>query len=253
MAPRVAILTVGDEILTGDIANTNARWLARELEKLGMRVRIIATVSDERESIAAFVRWGSRENDAVIVTGGLGGTPDDVTRTAIADAFGVERKLDRALAAELERAGGHAAVFAHEWAYLPRGSRVLGRVPGGAPAFAVRNVYALAGVPAEMRASFRAIRAELSTGTVRGTWRKTYPITEDQILALLRDLNEQHADVAVGSYPTYGASGPEVEVVLRAWQDEALAAAAAHLEQELAGRGIRATDVPSARRTKAPS
>src|SRR6266540_618369 len=102
MAPRVAILTVGDELLTGDIANTNARWLARELEKLGMRVRIIATVSDERESIAAFVRWGSRENDAVIVTGGLGGTPDDVTRTAIADAFGVERKLDRALAAELE-------------------------------------------------------------------------------------------------------------------------------------------------------
>src|SRR6266536_2185801 len=113
--PHAAIVTVGDELLCGDIANANGTWLARELEGLGVRVRIIATLPDDRESIASFVRWARTDNDVVVVTGGLGTTPDDVTRDSVADAFGVERALDEGLAAELTEAGGHAAAFASEW------------------------------------------------------------------------------------------------------------------------------------------
>jgi molybdenum cofactor synthesis domain-containing protein len=233
-----AILTVGDELLCGDVSNTNARWLARELEALGLLVRIIGTVGDDRESIALFVRWGSRETDAVVVTGGLGATPDDVTRDGVADAFGVPRQVVPKLAAELEAAGGHAAALAHEWANLPEGSRVLARIAGGAPAFAIANVYVLAGAPAEMRASFRAIRAELMTGTPRETWRRRYVVTEDQILRTLDYLDRSHPHVVVGSYPNYGPRGPEVEVVLRGSERDLVAAAAVDLESAFAAEGV---------------
>src|SRR5579862_8394485 len=73
---RAAILTIGNEVVSGDVPNTNAVWLAQRLETLGVRVVLAAAVPDEIEAIAAFVK---RERDAVdnlIVTGGLGGTPD---------------------------------------------------------------------------------------------------------------------------------------------------------------------------------
>src|SRR6266536_27558 len=235
--PHAAIVTVGDELLCGDIANANGTWLARELEGLGVRVRIIATLPDDRESIASFVRWARTDNDVVVVTGGLGTTPDDVTRDSVADAFVVERTLDEGLAAELTEAGGHAAAFASEWCRLPDGSRLLGRASGGAPAFAIGNVYVLAGLPAEMKATFATIRTELRAGPARHTWRRTYRTTEDQIGTVLVDLQRRHEDVSVGSYPRFGPQGGEVELVLRAATPGALTAAAGAVEAALADRG----------------
>ena len=101
---EVALLTVGDELLAGDTVNTNATWLAERLSERGVTVARILTIPDERALIAEWVRTYSDEFDAVIVTGGLGGTPDDVTIDAVADAF--DRDLvvsEQALAAVEER------------------------------------------------------------------------------------------------------------------------------------------------------
>jgi molybdenum cofactor synthesis domain-containing protein len=233
-----AIVTVGDELLLGEVQNTNSRWLGRELERLGVTVQLIATLPDDRTSVARFLAWAQRSHDCVLVTGGLGPTPDDVTRDAVADAFGVGRRLHPVLARELEASGGHGAIFAPEWARLPDGSRVLHRSPGGAPAFAVGNVYALAGLPAEMRATFKSIREELRAGTPRPTWRRRYATTEDRIAPLLGELTARYSSVAVGSYPRFGARGPEVELVLRCAEEHEMTKAAARLEEGLSARGI---------------
>ena len=82
-----AILTIGNEIVSGDTENTNASWLARRLESLGVAVRLIAALPDEIDAIATFVRREAPLVDHLLVTGGLGGTPDDLTREAIAAAF----------------------------------------------------------------------------------------------------------------------------------------------------------------------
>ena len=89
MAGRVtaSIITIGNELLAGDTVNTNAAWLARQLEELGVGVTLMASLPDEVERIAEFVRTEAQRADLVIVTGGLGGTPDDVTREAMAAAF----------------------------------------------------------------------------------------------------------------------------------------------------------------------
>src|SRR4029078_5444991 len=89
MAGRVtaSIVTIGNELLSGDTVNTNASWLAHELEELGATVTLMASLPDEIDRIAAFVRTEAERADVVLVTGGLGGTPDDVTREAMAQAL----------------------------------------------------------------------------------------------------------------------------------------------------------------------
>ena len=70
-----AILTIGNEIVSGDTENTNASWLARRLAPLGVEVRLIAALPDEIDEIAGFVRERAPAVDFLLVTGGLGGTP----------------------------------------------------------------------------------------------------------------------------------------------------------------------------------
>src|SRR5690348_13216665 len=100
MAAQTAlILTVGNELTSGDVENTNASWLARRLEALGIQVRLMASVTDEVGAISSFLRQHRHDTTHVFVTGGLGGTPDDVTREGVAAAFGIGCALDERAAA----------------------------------------------------------------------------------------------------------------------------------------------------------
>src|SRR5687768_3695123 len=77
--PSAAVLTIGNELVSGDVENTNGSWLATRLERLGVAVQLIAAVPDDVDRVASFVRTNAPTFDVLIVTGGLGGTPDDVT------------------------------------------------------------------------------------------------------------------------------------------------------------------------------
>jgi len=79
-----SILTIGNELVSGDVPNTNASWLARRLAPLGVAVRLTAAIPDEIDTVADFVRGEAPRVDFLLVTGGLGGTPDDLTREATA-------------------------------------------------------------------------------------------------------------------------------------------------------------------------
>src|SRR3954469_9340193 len=142
------IITVGDELTSGDVENTNASWLARRLEGLGVKVRLVASLTDDVDQISAFLRQHRYDANHVFVTGGLGGTPDDVTREGVAAAFGVACALDEAAAGPL-RAGiaGRLGEYALRWATLPLGSVPVENPLGGAPAFQIENVWVLTGPP----------------------------------------------------------------------------------------------------------
>ena len=84
-----SILTIGNELVSGDVPNTNGAWLAKRLAPLGVETRLIAAVPDEIETIAECIRREAPRVDFLLVTGGLGGTPDDLTREAIAHTFDV--------------------------------------------------------------------------------------------------------------------------------------------------------------------
>jgi len=229
-----AIVTIGNELLSGDVANTNGSWLARRLEAAGLAVRFMSVLPDEIETVAAFLRLHVPEVDAVIVTGGLGGTPDDVTREAIAATFGVPQVEFPELTADLRSRFTRDPDYVTPWAMLPEGSRPLENPLGGAPGFAIGNVWVLPGLPAEMEAMYELVEAELAGDPPIASWRQTYATTESRIVAVLRELEQRHPAVRVGSYPMFSPEGSTVEVVLKSSDAAELVAASAWAEGALA-------------------
>ncbi len=132
-----AIVTIGNELLSGDVVNTNGSWLARRLERVGIAVRLLAVLPDDIEEVAAFLRLHAPAVEVVLVTGGLGGTPDDVTREALAATFGVPQVEYPEVAEQLRARFRREPDYVSPWALLPEGSRPLENPLGGAPGFAI--------------------------------------------------------------------------------------------------------------------
>ncbi|MFB6105532.1 MAG: competence/damage-inducible protein A [Halobacteriaceae archaeon] len=212
----VAVLTVGDELLSGDIENTNASWLARQLAERGATVPRILTVPDDAAVIESTVREWHDAYDAVFVTGGLGGTHDDVTMDAVAAAFGRELVLDDAAAAHVEEKVRtyrernpdlaedypDIAITVEDWAAVPQGARPLLVSEALSPGCVVESVYVTPGVPEEMRAMFALVADEFG-GAARARTLYT-PAPEGAVVDVLADARDAF-DVSVGSYPAKGA------------------------------------------------
>lgn len=223
----VALLTVGDELLAGETENTNASWLARRLGERGATVRRIVVVPDERDAIATTLYTLHAESDAVLVTGGLGPTHDDVTMSAVAQAF------DRELAEH------PAAVewFEHETEYavadlvtgttqLPADAAFIPNPAGVAPGARIEDAFVLPGVPEEMRAMFELI-APTFDGPESTTAVLTTEAPESSLVDVLEAATRQF-DVRVGSYP-----GDVVTIRIQGTDDDAVAAAADWLDERV--------------------
>jgi molybdenum cofactor synthesis domain-containing protein len=230
------IVTIGNELTSGDVPNTNASWLAKRLAPLGVSVRMLAAIRDDIEQIAELIRAEAPRVDFVLVTGGLGGTPDDITRESIAHTFGVEQVEFPELVADLTSRFRGDPSYVIPWAHLPSGSRPLRNPLGGAPGFAIENVYVFPGLPAEMEAMFLEIEEEFRRGSPIGSWRRTYRTRESLIASALVEAGERWPNVLVGSYPTFRDDGPLVEVVLKSSDVDALAAASDWLGSALEER-----------------
>ena len=203
---------------------------------------MLVALPDEIEQIAEFVRSEAPRVDFLLVTGGLGGTPDDLTREAIAHAFGVPQIEAPEVAAELRARFTRDPEYAARWALLPEASRPLPNPLGGAPGFAIENVYVLPGLPAEMEAMFDAISEEFRRGSPIGAWRRVYRSRESELAPAMVEAGERWPGVLIGSYPTFGDDGPRVEVVLKSSDPDELREASAWLEAELQRSANSAAD-----------
>jgi len=156
---RIAILAVGDELLLGDVVNANAAWLGRRLSDAGLQVVASAVVADDVAAIAAATRQLLSEADAVVVSGGLGPTSDDVTRDALAELAGVALVLDPVLERSVRQwfagRGVSLTAGALRMAELPAGATALANAAGTAPGVRLEVggglVVAVPGVPVELR------------------------------------------------------------------------------------------------------
>jgi nicotinamide-nucleotide amidase len=159
---QVELITIGDELLLGFTIDTNAAHISRELATNGIEIVRRTTVGDEAEKIAQAVRDALDRTGAVITTGGLGPTTDDLTKPAIARIFGRAMKLDEAVLARLEerwRMRFPNSVFPatnRTQAEIPEGARILVNRRGTAPGIWLEDekgrwVAMMPGVPREMR------------------------------------------------------------------------------------------------------
>lgn len=156
--PSAEILTIGTEILLGEIVDTNSAYLARHLRDLNVDVFRTSTVGDNAQRIAATLREILQRTDIVITTGGLGPTVDDPTREAVALAFGRRTEyipeLWEQIVERMARYGRTAGENQKRQAYIPQGAIALRNPVGTAPSFIVEDggkcVISLPGVPREM-------------------------------------------------------------------------------------------------------
>jgi nicotinamide-nucleotide amidase len=137
--PVCEIITIGSELLFGQITDTNTTYLARELGKIGVNVRFRTAVGDRLEEIIQVIRLALKRCDIVITSGGLGPTLDDMTREAVAQAVGMDLEFREDLMEQIEhifrRYGYDMPDNNRRQAYVPAGSLVINNPIGTAPAF----------------------------------------------------------------------------------------------------------------------
>lgn len=224
---EVALVTVGDELLAGQTENTNATWLAGQLHKRGASVRRIVVVPDELDEIDETVTELRAEYDAVLVTGGLGPTHDDVTMDALASSFDCEMTENPAVVEWLETETDYAlSDIVDGTAHLPEDAEFVPNPAGVAPGAHIENVYVLPGVPKEMEEMF-AIIAPAFSGPESMTKVLTSDEPESALVEALRKTSERF-DVHVGSYP-----GEMVTIRIQGQDDAEVEAAAEWLERKL--------------------
>ena len=160
---QIEIVTIGNEVLSGRTLDTNFAFLARALEEVSVQVGWHTTVGDQAERIGEALGRALDRADAVVMTGGLGPTPDDLTRKAVASALGRPLTLDESVLERIRervrRLGRTLPASIEAQALLPRGAQTFANALGTAPGILIEHdgkpVFLLPGVPQEMEALAR--------------------------------------------------------------------------------------------------
>ncbi len=245
--PKAEILTIGTEILLGEIVDTNSRYIARNLRDHGVDIFWLSTVGDNAERIAEAIRQGMKRSEIIISTGGLGPTIDDPTREAVAMAVGVKTEFRPELWQQVldrfARFGRTPTENNKRQAYVPQGAIAIENPVGTAPAFIVeteRNaIISLPGVPREMEhlMQYKIIpylhkRFDLK-GIIKARILRTAGAGESAIDELIGDLE-------TFSNPTVGlaahAGSVDVRITAKAENEEEADKLIAPLEADLRAR-----------------
>lgn len=155
---KVHILTIGDEILIGQIVDTNAAWMSRRLNLQGAQVSGKSSVGDDLEDIQEGLRNALAKADAVLITGGLGPTKDDITKKALADFFGVDLIFHEGTWERIQKLfekWGRSTTPAHrQQCFMPANAHLLHNKMGTAPGMWFEHegkvVVSMPGIPYEM-------------------------------------------------------------------------------------------------------
>jgi nicotinamide-nucleotide amidase len=156
---RAEIISIGTELLLGEIVDTNAAWLAQQLAAIGVDVFYRTTVGDNVSRIASTIQIAMTRAEVIITTGGLGPTVDDMTREGVAQAVGVPLVLHQAFVEQIrERFAKWGRALSENnirQAYMPQGATPVENPVGTAPCFIVEqeghSIFVLPGVPREMK------------------------------------------------------------------------------------------------------
>lgn len=219
-----SLVAIGDELLNGFTLDTNSHWLAERLRLLGAPLKRLTTVRDRQAQIVEAVRHDLEDQDVedLFVMGGLGPTPDDRTFAALAEALGRELVVEEEVLGRITRRVQrlHEAGLI-ESSEVTEGNLRMARIPAG-PAHVFRNrrgmapgvlyevagtrVFVLPGVPMEMKGIFtEEIEPEFLAGRSAAAVREvrfTFAV-EARFYPLMKELEESHPDVSVGSYPNF--------------------------------------------------
>jgi nicotinamide-nucleotide amidase len=220
---KVELISIGNELLAGHTVNSNATWLAQKLGEIGTRVSWITTISDTPEEIITALNLAAQRADIIISTGGLGPTPDDLTKETIAGYFNSKLILNEEILKQVE------ALFARrnlpmpevnrEQAMVPESAELIKNPVGTAPALLFhhnKKLYAfLPGVPREMKALTEPhlldhIKRSVTVPELKSIIFRTTGIAESKLYEEIKQLVEKYPKIEVSYLPKY--SGVDIRL-----------------------------------------
>jgi len=213
---RAEIVSIGDELLTGQKINTNAAFLCSELGAAGIGVERVVACADREDAIVGQLAESLARSELVLSTGGLGPTRDDRTKSAVGELLGRDLVFDRevydATLLRYARRGKPPASNLHDNAMVIRGSVVIPNAVGMAPGmiiscperFGGRHLVVMPGVPSEMKAMMHdtvlPYFAEKSGAVIVHTHIRTTGIGESSLAAIIADIEDRLPDGTTLAY-----------------------------------------------------
>lgn len=224
---KVEIITTGDEIMGGVTLDTNFHWAAEKLVGLGFDLRFHTTVGDDEENITEAFRTATKRAQAVIVSGGLGPTSDDLTAAVASRFFGVPLELNSVALDMIENRfnerGYRFSEINKKQAYVPQGSKILKNFWGTAPGFQFEKegviFFFLPGVPKEFKAMIEEyVIPELERrSTERKKYKtrmiKTFGLRESEVAERIHGIERE--GIRIGYRPHF----PEVHIRISGYAD----------------------------------
>ena len=226
---KIALLSIGDEVLTGQILDRNLQYMASAFFRSGYKVHSQRVCGDAIEILVSTLQELYQTSDIVITTGGLGPTSDDRTKEAISKSLCVPLLRDAAVAAQLQEQWGADLSSLDEQATVPQGAQILPNALGTAPGFILPQERGFAiflpGVPAELQAHFSQLVLPFiqKTFPLKAPWHSREIAfclaSENAIFAHLEPLERAYPNIEFGIYPRFS----HIKVLLRAQQGDTTA------------------------------
>ena len=225
---KVEIITVGNELTTGEIVDTNAAYMAGQLTEKGFEVTHITTIGDNERHIEDALLHAQEHAETIIVSGGLGPTADDITASSAAKALGRRLTMDdevlQGIRWRFAERGMEMPLANEKQALLPQEAEVIANPLGTAPGFVLRHkgraYIFLPGVPRELKYLFKEsvlplLERERRETTFFGSRTlKTFGLTESAIADRLRDLNLRGNSASLAFLPRFPEN--HVKITVRA-------------------------------------
>ncbi len=233
---KAQIITIGDEILIGQITDTNSTFISQKLNEAGIHVIKKVTVGDKEDEIIRAMDEALKESDVVLMTGGLGPTKDDITKATLCKYFGVSLRFDKVSYQNIETLfksrGREVTELNHKQAEVPENCKVIPNIIGTAPGmwFYIRNavLVSMPGVPQEMKTMLDEniiplLKEKFKTPFIFHKNILTQGIGESMLAELIEDWeNKLPPDIKLAYLPSVGqvrlrlsASGSEKDEIIK--------------------------------------
>lgn len=235
---KATIISIGNELLNGKTVNSNAAYIAAKLYEIGIVTGRIVAIRDETAAILESLEQALAQSEVVITTGGLGPTPDDITKNALANFFHSEMVFNEAIWQKIEQRFRQRGIPAPEvnrvQAWIPEKARLIDNPIGSAPGLhfetpspggiaaaaggAAKHTFVLPGVPQEMKAIVAEsvipfLRQKNAAGLIEVRLYRTTGVAESKIYELCRALLESRPEYEVAFLPK--TTGVDLRVALR--------------------------------------
>jgi molybdenum cofactor synthesis domain-containing protein len=237
MATKVGIVILGDEVLKGEIREANLAYMIPRLAEWGAETALCAILPDDIPTVVRHLRRYLEEVDLLLLTGGIGPTPDDITRDAVAEVAGVPLIVHPEAKAALEARPykGSNPEYRLLMAHVPEGATLIPNPLSPAPGFFIHRMAVFPGVPKMLQAMLDWVKPMIS-GRRKSRITLYTMAPESSYAGIMKETMSEFPEVGIGSYPL-SEGEYRVRVVFRGDRYERTDACAARFTELLAGIG----------------